>query len=163
MRKPLALTLTPADEGRFWMKVNRGDGCWLWTACTNKDGYGLFSLKLKSRLAHRVAYTLLRGPIPEGLGLDHRCHAHACVNPGHLRPATDKQNKENPSGPTKLSTSGVLGVCWHKGAGKWMAQVHHAGVNNYVGLFADLHDADVAVTRKRNELFTFNDADRSPK
>ncbi len=49
----MALTLAE----RFWSKVNKaaGDGCWEWTACKSKDGYGLFGMDGKLRLAHVVA------------------------------------------------------------------------------------------------------------
>lgn len=79
---------------RFWAKVNKTDTCWLWTASTNK-GYGQIRLGGSSRkmlLAHRVAYEMLVGPIPEGLQLDHLCRVTLCVNPKHLEPVTLQEN-----------------------------------------------------------------------
>jgi len=73
-------------------------GCWLWTASTNKNGYGQFRFGSQVDgtrtmvLAHRWAYEHLVGPIPEGLQLDHLCRAPWCVNPEHLEPVTNREN-----------------------------------------------------------------------
>lgn len=63
-------------------------GCWLWTACVVHSGYGNFDREE----AHRVAWRLYRGPIPEGMYIDHMCRVRSCVNPDHLRVVTPKQN-----------------------------------------------------------------------
>lgn len=71
-------------------------GCWLWTASLNWAGYGQLREreggKPKIRAAHRVAWTLYRGPIPEGMFIDHLCRVRSCVNPDHLRVVTPYQN-----------------------------------------------------------------------
>lgn len=78
---------------RFMAKVQPAEnGCWLWTAATNADGYGLFAVHRASKLAHRVAYEATKGPIPDGALLRHRCDTPACVNPAHLEPGTDLDN-----------------------------------------------------------------------
>jgi hypothetical protein len=79
---------------RFMAKVKKspGGGCWLWTACQSYDGYGYFRLNGKQKRAHRVAFELLVGPIPEGLSLDHLCRVRHCVNPAHLDPVPIKVN-----------------------------------------------------------------------
>lgn len=80
---------------RFWAKVDRGadDACWLWTGCITSRGYGQIRNETDRRVvAHRVAYELLVGPIPEGLTLDHLCRTRACVNPAHLDPVTMREN-----------------------------------------------------------------------
>lgn len=79
---------------RFWAKVDRVGGCWLWTAAKNGDGYGNFWLGRPqgSVGAHRFAYELLVGPIPEGLSLDHLCRVRNCVRPDHLEPVTNREN-----------------------------------------------------------------------
>jgi uncharacterized protein (DUF433 family) len=81
--------------------------CWIWNRHTNKKtGYALLSSWYKnplggSRYAHRYFYTLIKGPIPEGLQLDHLCRVRCCVNPNHLEPVTAKENCHRAS---KIST-----------------------------------------------------------
>jgi hypothetical protein len=79
-------------EERYWSKVSRGDGCWLWIAATSTGGYGRIQWGGRVLQAHRVSYELLVGPIPEGLELDHLCRNRACVNPTHLEPVTTRVN-----------------------------------------------------------------------
>lgn len=55
-------------------------------------GYGQFWANGKNRRAHRVAFELLVGPIPEGQTLDHLCRVRACVNPAHLEPVPVREN-----------------------------------------------------------------------
>jgi hypothetical protein len=70
--------------------------CWLWTAGTDWDGYGVFHVSGKSVRAHRWSYQHFVGPIPVGKQLDHyRCWTPGCVNPDHLRPATPLENIHN--------------------------------------------------------------------
>lgn len=72
---------------RFWEKVDRrGPGeCWEWTGSRDGTGHGLFQDRGDGpELAHRIAYRLLHGHIPEGRSVCHRCGSRACVNPQHL-------------------------------------------------------------------------------
>lgn len=95
-------------EERFWSKVDKSGDCWLWLA-GGMNGYGVFSTyedgKSLTHYAHRYAFELVRGPIEEGLTLDHLCHTldpacgggnsckhRRCVNPDHLDPTTDIDN-----------------------------------------------------------------------
>jgi hypothetical protein len=79
---------------RFWSKVEKTDLCWIWRGQRNHYGYGAFSFGGTRRKvgAHRFAYELLVGPIPEGLTIDHLCRNRACVNPDHLEPVSMYEN-----------------------------------------------------------------------
>jgi hypothetical protein len=80
-------------EARFWRAfVESEDGCWVWARGLDQDGYGQFTVNDRQRRAHRFAYELLVGPIPDGLQLDHLCRNPSCVNPGHLEPVTPREN-----------------------------------------------------------------------
>ena len=88
---------------RFWAKVDK-DGpipahaphlgpCWCWLRGCVPDGYGSFGTGGRRVVgAHRVAYTLLVGPIPPGLTIDHLCWNVACVNPSHMELVTNSEN-----------------------------------------------------------------------
>jgi hypothetical protein len=80
---------------RFWRKVRKlDDGCWRWVGRVKSNGYGtFFPARRDCWNAHRWAYTVLVGPIPDGLELDHTCRNTWCVNPAHLEPVPPSVNK----------------------------------------------------------------------
>jgi hypothetical protein len=80
-------------EPRFWAKVNKTETCWLWTGAKDaRRGYGSISVNGRSVGVHRVSYEMHKGPIPDGLEIDHLCRVRSCVNPDHLRAVTQREN-----------------------------------------------------------------------
>jgi hypothetical protein len=77
---------------RFWSKVDKSGECWLWTASKKYKDYGQFWYKGRNDFAHRVAYELCKGAIPDGLQIDHLCRNPSCVNPDHLEAVTQREN-----------------------------------------------------------------------
>jgi hypothetical protein len=73
-------------------KFTVGDGCWLWTGAKTPYGYGKILTFRSIRVAHRVLYEALVGPVPEGMELDHLCRTPACVRPDHLEPVSHREN-----------------------------------------------------------------------
>lgn len=88
---------------RWSEKVRWTPGCWIWTGATNSNGYGHIATGDRpykgSIVAHRAAYVIHRGPIPEGLDLDHLCRVRRCVNPWHLEPVTRRENSLRGASP----------------------------------------------------------------
>lgn len=79
---------------RFWSKVNIPDlfSCWNWTAAKDLGGYGMFQIAGKTCRAHRFAFELCCGPIPNGKFICHSCDNPKCCNPSHMFPGTPKEN-----------------------------------------------------------------------
>lgn len=90
-------------ESRFWSKVEKSDGCWLWRGAKYKANYkhstryyGKFYFQENGKrydiTAHRMAYRLTHGDIPDCLVIDHLCRNTLCVNPDHLEAVTQSVN-----------------------------------------------------------------------
>lgn len=85
---------TRRDRFMRKVRVNEDTGCWEWIGCVTNGtmasggGYGRFD----GRWAHRVSWELHRGPIPQGLEIDHLCRVRHCVNPDHIEPVTKQEN-----------------------------------------------------------------------
>ncbi len=83
---------------RFFAKVEKiPGGCWLWHGSRTEKGYGLFGpcKAFPGRRAHRIAYHLFVGSIPDGLFVCHNCPGGdnpSCVNPEHLFLGTNSDN-----------------------------------------------------------------------
>lgn len=77
-------------------------GCWLWVG-PRIGGYGAVQVDGKTKRAHRLVYEAERGPIPQGLVLDHLCRTPACVNPDHLEPVTFAENIRRGVGFTAIN------------------------------------------------------------
>ena len=85
--------LTKEESERFHSKfIELPNGCHQWQGPLDKDGYGYFFLRRKSRRAHRVAWYMQRGGIPEGMVINHICRNRWCVNPQHMQLLTPREN-----------------------------------------------------------------------
>lgn len=88
----------------FWEKAAppNENGCVLWLASQKANGYGQFWDGSRMVLAHRFAYEMLVGPVPDGLELDHLCRVRHCVAPAHLEPVTRRENVLRGASPEQL-------------------------------------------------------------
>jgi len=147
------------DEERFWFQVNKDtpDGCWLWLGYKQERGYGTVKINGSMKLAHRVAWESVRGPIPDGMVVDHDnpdygCHEPSCVNPDHLELVPKRINNQRKRGLAANNTSGVRGVTWHSRDQKWMVQVIANGKKHNGGYFDDLAEAEKKAIALRSWL-----------
>lgn len=143
----------PEMESRFWGRVQKTSGCWLWQGRVGHAGYGVFDWQGREYRAHRLAYELRVSAIPADMVVDHVCHTLACVRPDHLRLATVKQNAENRKGGNRNGKSGIRGVSYVQRDGKWLGCVGHNGVK-HTKRFSSPDEAAEWVQAKRLELFT---------
>lgn len=108
---------TIVDIDTFLMRVVVGapDECWPWAAGYHSDGYGVAfdGRTRKTGAAHRLAWSILRGPIPAGMHILHRCDNRRCVNPDHLYLGTPKANGRDRKARIDAA----------KAAGKWSRSV----------------------------------------
>lgn len=89
--------MTPDQMRRFIAKLLIvPKGCWLWQAAKTPNGYGVMGngggKEEGNSLVHRLAYEHWKGPIPEGLHIDHLCKVRECANPTHLEAVTQQEN-----------------------------------------------------------------------
>jgi hypothetical protein len=80
------------DEARFWARVEKGPGCWNWLGRSGVQHYGTVSVNGKDVGAHRYAWELHNGPVPEGRHILHHCDNPRCVRPDHLYAGTAQDN-----------------------------------------------------------------------
>lgn len=138
---PLHRRTLGTPQERLDAFTERTDGCWLWTG-SKRNGYGQIRVGDRALPAHRVAYELANGVLPDGVKLDRQCPNRACVRPDHWLPSTRKPN-----------ASGVPGVTWDPRAARWRAQIRHDGRNLHVGRFDTVEEASAAIAvRRRNAL-----------
>lgn len=95
----------------FWLKVDktsRPAGCWLYTGFRKWDGYGwlarYFNGKVRYLTAHRYAWMLLKGDVPAGMHVLHKCDNPPCCNPDHLWLGTHQDNMRDKSAKGRFGT-----------------------------------------------------------
>ncbi len=81
-----------AERIAYYSKSEPLTGCHIWHGHLAASGYGRTHYQGRSWLAHRLAWTFKRGPIPKGMVICHRCNVKRCVNPDHLALGTRADN-----------------------------------------------------------------------
>lgn len=115
---------------RLDAKTTRGRRCWLWTGAVTNSGYGLLYFDGRITGAHRVAWVLQHGPVPEGLVVAHSCDVKLCVNPKHLFLATQAENLADMRSKGRHASGSFLGAAisagWTPEKRQRQSEVHTA-------------------------------------
>jgi HNH endonuclease len=131
------------DPAKFWARVQKSDGCWIWTGAKHPTGYGYMHGEntydadgrkhVRWIKAHRHSWALAHGrPVPDDLVVCHACDNPPCVRPDHLFIGTKRDNSQdavqkgrsydrrglrNPN--VKLSRKDVDRICKMYETGRW--------------------------------------------
>ncbi|MGQ7788186.1 HNH endonuclease [Nesterenkonia sp. K-15-9-6] len=140
-------------ESKLQRRTDKTSTCWIWTGSKVSSGYGNIHHARTWHYAHRVAYELAHGPIPDGMVIDHLCWNRACVNPDHLRAVPQQLNAQNLQGATSRSSTGLRGVTWDRHRGAWAAYGKRNGRTVYIGRYATAQEADEAAKAWRAEHY----------
>ena len=132
--------------------AHEGD-CTIYTTSHDHKGYAYIKIAGVLRKVHRYVWERDRGPIPEGMQIDHQCFNKACFNLDHLRLVTNQQNQSSANGARRNNrSSGIRNV--HKaGPGKYKVAMRRHGVDHYFGQFATLEEAADVAEQGRKMLF----------
>lgn len=80
---------------RFWKRVDKQDGCWLWGGNRHRDGYGVITIRGKPHSSHRVSFAIHNGGLQGGVVVRHMCGNKLCVNPSHLQVGSSADNRND--------------------------------------------------------------------
>lgn len=145
-----AATLLPRFEKFVFPDPN--SGCWLWGGSEGTQGYGQFGVRVGGKsmpkLAHRVAWALYRGPIPDGICVLHRCDVRLCVNPDHLFLGSVPDNQRDMARKGR-GTKGRWPCGVRPRGSRFAACAKSGGRSHYLGTYDTCEEASAAVAAFR--------------
>src|ERR1017187_5712075 len=95
MRKHISHSATLGEKLELYSVRSASSGCIIWNGYLDKDGYGKLGFKYKSFYAHRAAWQVCHGPIPDGVLVLHSCDVPSCINPDHLFLGSHQDNVDD--------------------------------------------------------------------
>ena len=153
-----------SEAGGIFNKIDRGYGGRIAKAgaiATSKNGNGYLEVKFRRNgrqityYAHRVAWLLYYGIDPGANEIDHIDQDPTNNRIGNLRLVSHGDNMKNQRKRSD-NTSGITGVHWHKGTGKWRAYIHKDGKILHLGLFEDKFEA-ICVRKSAENRFGYHE------
>lgn len=119
-------------EKRFWSYVDKSGHCWLWGGAKEKHGYGYFGFRGRIQKAHRVAYLLTFGAIPDGMNVCHHCDNPSCCRPEHLFIGTQKNNVDDMIRKGRYRNRNLFGSAapWSKLSEKDVLSIRERGLKS---------------------------------
>ncbi len=151
-----ALAYNPETGALVWRCNRRGKYARVGAAAGYRKATGYITITVdgEAHYAHRLAWMLVHGPIPEGMEIDHIDHDPSNNRIANLRLVSVRDNKANQRGNSR-NTSGITGVFWAKHANAWSAQIKAHGVVHHLGYFKNL-DAAAASRKAAEEKYGFH-------
>lgn len=144
--------LANSPEESFQIRTIWENDCLVWQGSTNSWGYGEIWIGDRTITAHCYAWTRSKGPIPDGMLVDHKCFNRACCNIDHLRLATHQENMMNKPGPRRDNkSSGVRNV--YKSGNRWSVKVGLNRKRYSFGSYETIEEAREVAEQARHKLF----------
>ena len=148
------------ETGLFrWLKGGHGVRSGDVAGALGGNGYVQIRIDGRKCYAHRLAWLCVHGVLPEE-ELDHRNGVRSDNRIANLRGATHAENAQNRIAQ-RNSTSGIVGVNWHKGRQRWRAEIKIDGVRTHLGWFESIDGAIDARTKAKAEVHAFQPVDRT--
>lgn len=145
------------ETGEFTRKVKTGKSTVVGEVVGSpaKNGYLRITVDGIRLLAHRAAFAVMTGRLPDG-DIDHINGDRQCNAWSNLREATRAQNMQNEQKARSNNGSGVAGAHWHKDAGKWTSAIKTNGLKRHLGVFDTAEQAHAAYVSAKRESHAFS-------